>query len=752
MSVADLAKKTVTTLRQEGMSRFITKAKNYLRTAKRTKSQEQTYMDVLFINGCDQSVPHPPRYRVTHQREQLLANGVDSYEVFYTELQLDQVRNYRSFIFFRCPYTDTIGEFIKKAKELNKTVFFDIDDLVVDTKYTDTIPFLATLPENERKLYDDGVRRMGRTLQLCDAAITTTERLATELAHYVPKVYINRNTASESMLRYSEDAVYARDVLAHCAPEEVPKDKHRPYKLALAQAEQRKKGGVRLAYFSGSLTHNDDFLLVLPALVRLLEKYPTLELHVVGELNLPEALEPYRSRVVARPFVDWKMLPQLIASVDINLAPLEDGIFNEAKSENKWVEAALVKVPTVASDVGAFARMIQHGKTGFLCRGEEQWFETLSSLIEDKALRLRIGEQAYEYCKKHCTTIHTGRGLTEFIRQNQTPNIAFVLPSLQHISGGIMVALRHALILQQAGQDVMLVDVSRGADRWCDFQGHSFPVVNAREIKFGRLDKAVATMWVTEAFLEKYANIGQRYYLVQGYETEFYEPAETVRTGANMSYAPHVPVQFVTISKWCQNWLKEEYGQTARYAPNGLEPGQFAAKERAFDKEKVRILIEGDCGVYYKNVDESFRIVDLLDKDKYEIWYMSYNAKPKAHYRVDRFLHSVPYEQVAQVYGQCDILLKSSFLESFSYPPLEMMASGGYSVVAPNDGNREYLVDGENCLLYPPGDVQAAAKAIERIAKDAALRQTLKSGGKKTVESRDWENLRQEIRALYDCE
>ncbi|MFR5869113.1 MAG: glycosyltransferase, partial [Acutalibacteraceae bacterium] len=163
-----------------------------------------------------------------------------------------------------------------------------------------------------------------------------------------------------------------------------------------------------------------------------------------------------------------------------------------------------------ASDMGAFARMIQHGKTGYLCRGEEQWFETLSGLIEDKALRRRIGEQAYEYCKKHCTTIHTGRGLTEFIRQNQTPNIAFVLPSLQHISGGIMVALRHALILQQAGQDVMLVDVSRGADRWCDFQGHSFPVVNAREIKFGRLDKAVATMWVTEAFLEKYANIGQR--------------------------------------------------------------------------------------------------------------------------------------------------------------------------------------------------------------------------------------------------
>ena len=38
---------------------------------------------------------------------------------------------------------------------------------------------------------------------------------------------------------------------------------------------------------------------------------------------------------------------------------------------------------------------------------------------------------------------------------------------------------------------------------------------------------------------------------------------------------------------------------------------------------------------------------------------------------------------------------KTSFLESFSYPPIEMMATGGYSVVVPNDGNREYLVNGE---------------------------------------------------------
>ena len=753
MSVSELAKKTVSTLREEGVGRLLEKTKNYVGASlggHGQKSKDKAFMDVLFINGCDKSVPHPPRYRVTHQREQLLAFGIESNEVFYTELQMDQVRHYRSFVFFRCPYTDMIGAFIEKAKQLNKKVFFDIDDLVVDTKYTDTIKYLATMNEQERALYDDGVRRMGRTLQLCDAAIVTTERLAEELSQYVPEVFINRNTASESMLILSEDAAYERDVLPYLEADKVPKKKKKLQKRAIERAAERKKHGVSLAYFSGSLTHNDDFILIQPALIRLMEKYPTLELHVVGELDVPKEMEPYRSRIVARPFVDWKKLPQLIASIDINLAPLEQSIFNEAKSENKWVEAALVKVPTVASEVGAFARMIEDGQTGFLCRNEEQWVETLSRLIEDQALRQRIGRQAYEYCKKRCVTMYTGRGLAEFLQSRRTENIAFVLPSLQ-ISGGIMVALRHATMLQDAGYDVMLVD-NGTTEGWCQYEGHEFPVVQARNVRFGRLDKAVATMWVTEAVLEAYPNIRDRYYLVQNFETDFYEPKVPLRIGANMTYRPHVPMQFVTISKWCQNWLAEDYGQQARYARNGIDTKQFAPKKRDFSQGKIRILIEGDCGVYYKNVDESFRIVDKLDPDKYEIWYMSYNAKPKAHYRVDKFLHQIPYEKVAEVYHQCHILIKSSFLESFSYPPLEMMATGGYSVVVPNGGNQEYLRDGENCLLYPCGDVDAAVAAIERIVSDEALRDKLYEGGVAPAQSRSWPNLKAEIGKLYDLE
>ena len=128
---------------------------------------------------------------------------------------------------------------------------------------------------------------------------------------------------------------------------------------------------------------------------------------------------------------------------------------------------------------------------------------------------------------------------------------------------------------------------------------------------------------------------------------------------------------------------------------------------------------------------------------------MSYNAAPKEEYRCEKFLHAVPYEQVAEIYRQCDILLKSSWLESFSYPPLEMMATGGWNVLVQNGGNSEYLRDGENCLIYPLGDEDAAVQAIERIVRDAELQEKLTKGGIETARTRDWETMREEITATY---
>lgn len=334
--------------------------------------------------------------------------------------------------------------------------------------------------------------------------------------------------------------------------------------------------------------------------------------------------------------------------------------------------------------------------------------------------------------------------------KSKEKSILFVFPSTE-MSGGIKVALKHAVILHEQGYSVTIY-ASNPSLTSMEFEGVEFPVLAWKENKIsGYFEKAVSTMWNTVWFVNKYEKIGKRYYLVQNYEIDFYETGSHVRKKVAETYQLKNNMQYITISKWCQKWLKEEFQQTARYAPNGIKLSELYSVKRDFSNvSKIRILIEGDCAAEHKKVDESFRIVEQLDFDKYEVWYMSYNAEPKDWYHVDRFLHRVPYDKVGDVYRSCHILLKSSILESFSYPPLEMMATGGYVVAVANDGNVEYLRDNENCLFYSRGDVKAAVEKIEKIANDSSLRKVLSNNSIRTCEARDWKEIEKEILALYD--
>lgn len=721
----NLATKVLRSMTKEGPVGFTKRTAKYVeKQIYKHRKNHWEYRDVLFVSGCREDLPHPWRYRVKHQREQLEACNISTDEVYFQELNMNFLRYCRAIVFFRCPYTETIGKFVTVAKRLNKVVIYDVDDLVIDTVYTDQIPFVQKMTAQDKQAYDQNVLNMQKLLKRCDAAITTTECLAEELKKYVPEVFLNRNKASEEMIALSKQA----------------------YAKRKASVEGR-TDKIRLGYFSGSITHNADVEMILSVLCHILEKYPNTELYLVGTIDLPSELQPFEKQIVKLPFCDWKELPELIAGVDINLAPLEDSIFNRAKSENKWVEAALVHVVTVASDVGAFHRCIKDGENGLLCRDETDWNVALEKLIEDSEYRKKLAEQAYQFCMGHCTTIASAIHFAEFIDQRVPDNYVFVLPGLE-ISGGMKVALKHAAMLQKAGRDVTLFTLD-DKTRWFEFEGRKFPVLSIKHTNMkGRIGTAIATMWTAVEFVQEYSNISERRYLVQNYETDFYQQNDPLRMMANQTYRAKNHMKYLTISKWCQKWLKENYGQTSAYIPNGLETERFAVRDRGFDG-KIRILIEGDCAVDYKNVDEAFRIVQMLDKEKFEIWYMSYNGEPKDWYRVDRFCHKIPYEKVPQIYASCDILLKTSTLESFSYPPLEMMATGGYVVVLPNGGNAEYLEDEYNCLFYPRGDVEKAKQQIERICQDEELRGKLFENGRKTAESRAWKYIEPVILEVY---
>ena len=722
-----LLTKSMATIKYEGFNSFVRKSYNFTKRKLFKKGNivvhnsghSICYKDVLFINGC--TLPHPTRYRVDHQIEQLHFNGFSCDSIYYENLNTDMVKYYRTFVFFRCPHTKVIENSLNLLSIIIRSFFFDIDDLVIDYKYVKDIKHLKTMQKEQLELYMDGVERMKRTLLLCDYAITTTKRLADELLNYVPEVFINRNVASEKMVELSQ------------------------IELKKKIQQQNNENKVVIGYFSGSITHNADFNLILPVIKKILTKYSNVYLKVVGFLDVPLELKEFENRIIAEKFVDWTELPSLISSVDINIAPLEQSVFNEAKSEIKWIEAALVRVPTIASNIGAFKEMIVNGETGILCSDNHEWEKSLDKLIADHDFRNRIGLNAYKYVMENCVSAYSGYRLTEFIQSKLKDNIAFVLPSTQ-ISGGVNVVIKHCNILREAGKDVLIISMNGDNENIVNKDG-TINVLSSDTPFHGYFAKCVATLWSTLDFINNYPKIRDKYYLVQNFETDFYEPGHIFRVWANLTYNSFNSVKYITISKWCEDWLLKKYSKPAKFARNGLDLSLFKFKERDFSG-KVRILVEGNSSDYYKNVDESFKITNKLNKEKYEIWYLSYNGIPKDWYMVDEFMHKVPYDKVGEIYQSCHILIKSSILESFSYPPLEMMATGGIAVVAPNHGNVEYLVDGENCLLYEQGNIDHAVKLIEEVCNNPTLRQKLFAN--KTAVSRDWRIIEEEILSLYD--
>jgi glycosyltransferase involved in cell wall biosynthesis len=85
------------------------------------------------------------------------------------------------------------------------------------------------------------------------------------------------------------------------------------------------------------------------------------------------------------------------------------------------------------------------------------------------------------------------------------------------------------------------------------------------------------------------------------------------------------------------------------------------------------------------------------------------------------FVHPVlPYVAAAD-FG----ILASTVQEGCPLSPQEYMSQGRPVIVTNNGGQREYVVEGQNGLLVPPGDAKALAEAIARLVGDAALRQRL---------------------------
>jgi glycosyltransferase involved in cell wall biosynthesis len=85
---------------------------------------------------------------------------------------------------------------------------------------------------------------------------------------------------------------------------------------------------------------------------------------------------------------------QQLQAIDIGVYPLPFDDWVGGKSGLKAIQYMMLGLPCVATDVGTTPLIIRHDDNGLLVRTEEQWLDALRRLLDDPALRRRLGEQA----------------------------------------------------------------------------------------------------------------------------------------------------------------------------------------------------------------------------------------------------------------------------------------------------------------------------------------------------------------------
>jgi glycosyltransferase involved in cell wall biosynthesis len=327
--------------------------------------------DILFISS---GVGDSAKYRSERQAEELRLHGFKcSVTVQDNPLLPRYADRFQIFIFQKTIFSKTVAKMIENIKAQKKEIIFETDDLVFDPEYVKRMDFFERLNTLERKQYETGVGSEILKDEYVKTCVTATSYLAEKLKVYGKKVFISKNKLS------NYDIEVAQEILEN--------------KTDL----EKSRTTIKIGYFSGTASHDKDFETVKDVLSGLLEKYPQVELHLFGPLEIDHMYANFDERVKKHPFVPWEKHLENIAGTDINIAPLEVGNpFCESKSELKFIEAGIVSVPTVAAATQTFQEAIEDEVDGFVAGDDEEWREKLEKLILSGDLRRQMGEVARE--------------------------------------------------------------------------------------------------------------------------------------------------------------------------------------------------------------------------------------------------------------------------------------------------------------------------------------------------------------------
>ncbi|MEO6462789.1 MAG: glycosyltransferase, partial [Candidatus Eisenbacteria bacterium] len=101
---------------------------------------------------------------------------------------------------------------------------------------------------------------------------------------------------------------------------------------------------------------------------------------------------------------------------------------------------------------------------------------------------------------------------------------------------------------------------------------------------------------------------------------------------------------------------------------------------------------------------------------------------------VVRFAGRVPHRELPALLASAAVAVSCARSDSTSISLLEAMASGATPVVTDLPGNREWIDDGVEGRLFPPGDATALADALVFVLTDPGFRPAARLRARQRVE------------------
>lgn len=97
-------------------------------------------------------------------------------------------------------------------------------------------------------------------------------------------------------------------------------------------------------------------------------------------------------------YVPWRKETEIedLMRIDIGVMPLPDDKWSKGKCGFKALQYMALGIPTLLSPVGVNKEIIEHNVSGLICEQQEDWYDSLKNLLDDEALRQRLGSSGRE--------------------------------------------------------------------------------------------------------------------------------------------------------------------------------------------------------------------------------------------------------------------------------------------------------------------------------------------------------------------